>query len=195
MFLIKRPTEKRIVDFLQSAETLPFSYTEAGMTAVQLPAGYRLDHNRAILGKGRETFERAATSLKHWKHFDLGWVELFPEDAPVAIGSTVAVLVNHSFLWSLNGCRIIYVIDENDGPTRRFGFAYGTTIQHAESGEERFTIEWNASDDTVSYDILAYSRPRHWLARIGYPLTRWWQKRFARDSLEAMRRHLNDEKG
>ena len=61
MFLIKRPTEKRIADFLRSTETLPFSYTEAGMTAVQPPAGYRVDHNRVILGKGPETFERAAT--------------------------------------------------------------------------------------------------------------------------------------
>jgi uncharacterized protein (UPF0548 family) len=26
---------------------------------------------------------------------------------------------------------------------RRFGFAYGTLAQHAESGEERFTVEWN----------------------------------------------------
>ena len=112
MFLLKRPTEKRIADFLRSTETLPFSYTEAGMTAVQPPAGYRVDHNRVILGKGPETFERAATLLKHWKHFDLGWVKLFPRDAPVALGSTVAVLVNHLFLWSLNSCRIIYVIDE-----------------------------------------------------------------------------------
>ena len=106
MFLIKRPTEKRIADFLQSTETLPLSYTEAGMTAVQPPAGYRADHNRVILGKGPETFERAATSLKHWKHFDLGWVKLFPRDGPVAVGSTVTVLVNHLFLWSLNSCQI-----------------------------------------------------------------------------------------
>ncbi|HSV33799.1 MAG TPA: DUF1990 domain-containing protein [Pyrinomonadaceae bacterium] len=195
MFLLKRPTEKRIADFLRSTETLPFSYTEAGMTAVQPPAGYRVDHNRVILGKGPETFERAATLLKHWKHFDLGWVKLFPRDAPVALGSTVAVLVNHLFLWSLNSCRIIYVIDETEGPNRRFGFAYGTTIQHAESGEERFTIEWNASDDSVCYDILAYSRPQHWLARTGYPVTRWWQKRFSRDSLEAIQRHVSAEKG
>lgn len=195
MFLIKRPTAKRITHFLRSMETLPFSYTQAGMTAVHQPAGYRVDHNRVILGKGPETFEHAVTSLKHWRHFDLGWVKLFPEDAPVAVGSTVAVLVNHWFLWSLNGCRIVYIVDQNEGPNRRFGFAYGTTFEHAERGEERFTIEWNASDDTVSYDILAYSRPQHWLARTGYPMTRWWQRRFARESLEAMQRHVSAEKG
>ena len=40
-------------------------------------------------------------------------------------------------LWVLNACRIVYVIEE-DGPLRRFAFAYGTLPEHAESGEERF---------------------------------------------------------
>jgi uncharacterized protein (UPF0548 family) len=38
----------------------------------------------------------------------------------------------------------------------------------------------------VWYDIRAFSRPRHVLARLGYPLTRRTQKRFARDSVAAM---------
>ena len=75
---------------------------------------------------------------------------------------------------------------------KRFGFAYGTMAEHAESGEERFTVEWDRDEDTVWYDILAFSRPRQMLARLGYPLSRLLQKRFAEDSkaamLEAVRR-------
>lgn len=72
------------------------------------------------------------------------------------------------------------------GPPRRFGFAYGTLPGHVESGEERFVVEWREDDDSVWYDILAFSRPRHLAARAGYPLARGLQARFRRDSAAAM---------
>ena len=92
--------------------------------------------------------------------------------------------------WWLNSCRIVYVIDEQN-PVWRFGFAYGTLPGHIEAGEERFLLEWSAADDIVWYDILAFSRPRHMLARLGYPLVRRMQKQFGRDSAAAMRRSVN----
>ena len=190
MFLLKRPTEEQIKDFLVTAQGLPLSYPEVGAMHATPPPDYKVDHNFVPLGAGAEVFEHAVGALKHWKHFDLGWVQLLPADAQIQVGVTVAVLVNHSFLWSLNACQIVYVIDEHEDTIRRFGFAYGTTTQHAERGEERFIIEWNATDETVSYDILAFSKPGHWLAKFAYPLTRWWQKRFARDSMKAMLKQL-----
>ena len=90
-------------------------------------------------------------------------------------------------LWWVNACRIVYLVDEQ-APVSRFGFAYGTLPEHAESGEERFTVEWHEDDDTVWYDILAFSRPHQLLARLAYPYVRRLQKRFARDSAAAMGR-------
>jgi uncharacterized protein (UPF0548 family) len=49
-------------------------------------------------------------------------------------------------------------------------------------------VGWDEADDAVWYDILAFSRPQQFLARLGYPLARRLQKRFARDSAAAMRR-------
>ena len=69
----------------------------------------------------------------------------------------------------------------------RFGFAYGTLPGHAERGEERFLVEWSHEDDSVFYDVLAFSRPNHLLAWLGYPFARILQRRFARDSKEAMK--------
>lgn len=88
-------------------------------------------------------------------------------------------------LWCLNACRIVSVVDDQ-GPVKKFGFAYGTLPAHVESGEERFSVEWNKEDDSVWYDILAFSRPRQFLVRAGYPAVRRLQKRFARDSAAAM---------
>ena len=58
---------------------------------------------------------------------------------------------------------------------KRLGFAYGTLAEHAESGEERFTIEWNRNKDEVLYDIFAFSRPRQAFAKLGHPLSRLLQ--------------------
>jgi uncharacterized protein (UPF0548 family) len=77
----------------------------------------------------------------------------------------------------------------------RFGFAYGTLPHHVERGEERFCVEWRHADDSVWYDILAFSRPHHPLLIPGYPVARIVQRRFARDSKRAMLRavHAQEE--
>jgi uncharacterized protein (UPF0548 family) len=116
--------------------------------------------------------------------FNMPWLRLDRTSAPIQVGTDVAVSVHHFGFYSLNACRIVYVVDEED-PVKRFGFAYGTLAEHAESGEERFTVEWDRGD-TIWYDILAFSRPRNLLARLGYPLSRLLQKRFAEDSKAAM---------
>ena len=55
----------------------------------------------------------------------------------------------------------------------------------ANSGEERFTVELDQIDGSVWYDLYAFSRPRA-AARLAYPFSRLLQKRFARESKEAM---------
>ena len=182
MFRIQRPSPKVIEEFLSSQRTKTFSYLEIGATRGQLPAGYTVDHNRVRLGRGAEVFVRAAESLRAWRMLNLGWVQLFPSDMPVEMNQTVAVLVRHFGFWSLNACRVVYVFAEE----RAHGFAYGTLDDHAEQGEERFSVEWSADDGSVFYDILAFSRPRQWQARVARPLSRALQRKFARDSKAAM---------
>ena len=117
--------------------------------------------------------------------FRLGWVEAYPPDTPIVVGEIVAVIARAIGLWSLNACRIIYVVDESV-PIRRFGFAYGTLADHVASGEERFLVEWDRATGAVWYDILAFSRPRHFLTRLGYPYMRRTQSRFRKESGAAM---------
>ena len=189
MFLLHRPSAETIAHFIESQSQLPFSYSQTGTTRTQPPSGYMVDHNRIKLGAGQGCYERATRALKQWKHFDLGWVTAVPSGLPIEAGTTVGVLAHTFGVWSLNACRIVYVVDE-DGDVRRFGFAYGTLPDHVEQGEERFMIEWQREDDSVWYDILAFSRPRHPLTKLTKPVVRQLQKKFARESLAAMRRAL-----
>jgi uncharacterized protein (UPF0548 family) len=190
MFLFGEPSGKRIEEFLRGQSEAPFSYADVGASRKGAPSGYTVDHNRVRLGEGEEVFVRASEAIRGWKMFDLGWVSIRPPDAPIEVGAEVAVLGRHYGFWSLNACRIVYLVEEA-GEVHRYGFAYGTLPEHAESGEERFTVEWNRADGSVWYDVYAFSRPRHPLARIGYPAGRMLQKRFARDSKQAMVRATN----
>lgn len=123
-----------------------------------------------------------------WKMFDLGWVELIHPPSPVEPGQTVLILAHTWNLYSLSASRVLAMIDSDDGETQQWGFCYGTLQDHVERGEERFTVEYHPRDSSVWYDILAFSRPQHPLARIAYPLSRAAQRRFATDSKAAMLR-------
>ncbi len=184
MFLIRRPSSETIEQFISSQRDLSFTYDQVGATRTQPPAGYTVDHNRIRLGEGEETYGRGIAALRSWTHFDLGWVRIVPPGTTVEAGMTVAVEAKTFGFWSLSACRIVYVIDEK-GPLKKFGFAYGTLRDHVECGEERFTVE-RREDDSVWYDIYAFSRPHHPIVRLAFPLARMLQKRFARDSLAAM---------
>jgi uncharacterized protein (UPF0548 family) len=176
----KKPTRRFIDDFIAAQATTGFSYAHMGTSASGAPSGFVLDEIHTRLGAGQSTFTRAAEA-------DLDWVELCWPETPIEPGRTVAVLARVLGFWWLNACRIIEVIDRQVGPVRQFGFVYGTLADHAESGEERFCVTWN-EDDSVWYSIRAFSRPNQWLPRLGYPLVRRTQKRFARQSSAAMLR-------
>lgn len=181
---LRKPTAETLTRFLAAQAKLPFSYSAVGATAASPPDGYVVDRTRLQLGRGETVFRAAVAALKKWRQFDLGWVEAWSPDTPLRADEVVAVMGHAAGLWWLNACRIVYVIDEAD----KFGFAYGTLPGHVESGEERFTIEWNRADDGVWFDILAFSKPNHFLIRLGYPWVRRAQKRFGRESAAAMRR-------
>jgi uncharacterized protein (UPF0548 family) len=187
VILARKPSTETIRRFLDGQRKLDFSYPFVGATATTPPAGFAVDHTRIRLGSGEAVFAAAKAAVERWDQFRLSWLEASPSDTPIRPGEVVAILARTSGLSWLVACRIIYVINEN-GPITRFGFAYGTLPDHAATGEERFLTEWDRADDSVWYDILAFSRPRHRLARWGYPVIRRMQQRFGRESAAAVLR-------
>ena len=186
MFFLSEPSRSAIAKFVESQRDQPFTYSEVGATGERPPQEFTIDHNRIQLGKGIETYLRAVDALKEWQQFDLGWVSIVPEGVPIEVGEILAVKARAFGSWSLNAARVVYVINEE----KRFGFAYGTLPDHVECGEERFMIEFN-ENESVWYDILAFSKPRHPLVRMSFPLGRMLQKRFARESLQRMIKAVN----
>src|ERR1700733_3641092 len=114
MFCWSKPARSRIDMFISP---------EVGSSRQQAPKTYTVDHNRIKLGQGAETFERAKLAIRQWKMFEMPWVHLCWPDTPIEPGSTVAVLVSHFGFWSMNACRIVYVV-EGHGSLERYGLAY-----------------------------------------------------------------------
>ena len=187
MLSFRKPVVESLRRVLAVQARLDFTYAAVGSTAHTPPVGYVVDRTRVKLGEGEAVFQSARAALERWEQFRLGWVEAWPTETPIRPGEAIAVMGRAVGLWWLNCCRIIYVVDEA-GPVSRFGFAYGTLPGHVECGEERFLIEWDRETDTVWYDIVAFSKPNHFLTRVGYAAVRRVQKRFGRDSAAAMQR-------
>ena len=185
MIALKRPDDAALRRFLESQRDAAFSYPDVGATASELPAGYDVDRNRVRVGEGVRDFHRALQALRSWRMFDLGWVAAIPGEPAIREGVPVAVVAKACGLWFVNACRVVYTVDEQHDGVHRAGFAYGTLPEHVESGEERFLIEHDAAG-VVWYDVLAFSNARHPLARLGYPVTRVLQRRFARESMQRM---------
>ncbi|MEM9702746.1 MAG: DUF1990 domain-containing protein [Planctomycetota bacterium] len=188
---LKKPSDATLDDVLTQAGRSGFTYRETGMTDGPAPGGYIVDRTTTVVGHGDDAFAAAREGLKTWQHFRFGWITPWPGDTPLKPGADVVVLARVSFVYLFNACRVVYAFDE-PGPTPRFGFAYGTLAPHAESGEERFEVR-HETDGSVVYEITAYSRPGNWLTRLGYPVARVLQRRFARDSTAAMAAYVAAE--
>jgi uncharacterized protein (UPF0548 family) len=194
MITLTRPTERALDKYLAAHRNSLFTYNSVGATRRESPAGFDVDRHRVFLGHGRGDYERAKQALRAWKMIPPEIGAIHSSSEPIVPGAEVALLLRTPLVWWTNAARIIYTFDgpaETSG-IERFGFAYGTLDDHVECGEERFSVEWRADDDSVWYELVAFSRPRHWLARIGYYFVRWQQARFRRLSGIAMQRAVRE---
>jgi len=187
MLFLFRPGTPAIQRLLNECEHASFSYKAVGSTRTVPPAGWRINHMRRLIGIGSAAHARAVAALFSWQLLAIEGLEVFPSAATLQPNTSVAILSRHFGVWSLDFCRVIYVLrdePENDGALLRTGFAYGTLPGHAVRGEEIFSIEWHPATQEVWYDIYSFSLPATPLVRLIGPIARATQRRFARASLE-----------
>ena len=175
MYRLLRPNENTISTYLSTCSDLPLSYSAVGSTLSNtMPSGWLVNHNEVGLGYGDDVWHVAKSSIAAFSMFDIDWVELVPSHAKMIKGEIVATMARIVGVWTLNPCRIIDVVDENN----RYGFAYGTLEPHAMRGEERFLILRNPETGEIRFDITSFSKPRDWVSWITLPMVRSIQRRF-----------------
>lgn len=136
---------------------------------------------RRHVGSGQPAFDAAVAAVDSWAAQRHAGIEVYPPQARPAEGETVVQLLRLGPLWATATCRIIYRLDEAD----RAGFAYGTLPVHPVHGEEAFLVERDAAG-VVRATISVFSRPNHWLVRLGGPIGRLLQRRTARTYAEGI---------
>ena len=172
---LRKPSPERLRELLESWKESPLSY---GARLLEKGGhGFIADEHAVRLGSGEGVWRKACEALDAWKMFPV-WAEVAREEVKgQAPGQIVAMVTRIGGLWWINPCRILRRCDS----ATTHGFVYGTLPEHAECGEEMFCVE-KRPDGSVWYVIRAFSHPRHWMAWLGFPLARWWQCRFVRDS-------------
>lgn len=111
------------------------------------------------------------TGLKTWKAHGVPGVRVYPHPSEIQTGATVVVTLGTPLLALAAPCRVVGVTDER----ARWGFAYGTLPGHPEQGDEAFVVSISP-DDSVRFEITAFSRPVDPIARLSGPLGRGMQK-------------------
>jgi len=97
-----RPSSQTIQGLLDRPG-VSFNYAGLGLSREgRAPDGYAVNARQESIGRGAKEFELACAALRRWEMFGFDWVELCWTDAPIAEGSTVAVLASRLGLWSLN---------------------------------------------------------------------------------------------
>src|SRR5205085_9546089 len=156
MLTIRMPDKSLLESTLRKQSTQQFSYDEVGLSErEETPtlSAYHIDRPQLVLGSGPSTFESAVEAMKSWQHFAVPNAKLFPSSPTIEKGTNLLVYAHHYGIWSTNACRIVYVVDEINAPTQRFGYGYGTLPEHVERGEERFMIEMDEATGEVVYKL------------------------------------------
>nr|CAB3497323.1 unnamed protein product [Digitaria exilis] len=87
--------------------------------------------------------------------------------------------------------QIAYVVSKSSESKGGSMFALGSgTLQgHLLAGEERFSVEVD-EEDRVWYEVVSLSKPAHLLATLCYPYVQLRQRHFAKQSGQAILRHV-----
>lgn len=181
-----RPSTEVVDALIRDHTSAALTYDAVGGTLGVLPSGWVIDDRDVVLGKGESVFAAATAAMRRWAQFNLAWVAPVRTDVPIAEGELFSFLARAFGVWSVNVCRIVYVVDERDASASRFGFAYGTVGAHSVRGEERFMVTWDRTTDEVRFGIRKFSLPANLLIAALGPVTRWIQGRFTRDALARM---------
>jgi uncharacterized protein (UPF0548 family) len=173
---------------MESLDASEPTYEDIGATlAGKQPDGFHHDRYEIVLGQGLRDYERAVMGLKTWKAHRLPGMRVFPVGEEIRTGGTVIVTLGTPIIAIAAPCRVVSVID---GQTR-WGFAYGTLPGHPEEGEEAFVVSISP-DQTVRFEIQAFSRPGDPLVRLAGPIGRGIQRGGTGGYLRALKRFVDN---
>lgn len=184
---LTRPSQAELEAVLRVSGSQSLTYPDVGATDHIMPSGWYQTDQTVTLGEDDATWTRAVEALHTWRMFDIPWIDLLACGPPQR--DQDVVFASRQFgLWGVHAVRVVQTWQEQQGPQRRVGFAYGTLPHHAVAGEERFSLRQDEPGEPIIFRVRQFSRPRSWLLSALRPASRAVQDAFVRDALRAMQR-------
>lgn len=126
--------------------------------------------HRRVAGQGRDLYHRCVSELLSGRaHRAAG----APLTGPFTVDGVV-VICPLGIRSLASPCRIL----RREVGDRHTELVYGTLPGHLECGEESFRVDLTGDGDVV-VTVSAFSRPAHWLTRLGGPVARAAQRLMA----------------
>jgi uncharacterized protein (UPF0548 family) len=147
------------------------------------PAGFRSVRSTAVVGSGRDAFERAAAAVLDWGAQRGAGLRVRASGSAGTPGTVVVLTAGLPRLGYDIPCRVVRA--RTDGDER--GFAYGTLPGHPESGEECFLVRLTPDGDVV-YEIRVFFRLASRAARLAGPVSLLLQRAATQAYVAAIRR-------
>ena len=197
------PPLEQLGAFARSSSDAPLARYPAGrLRSGDLPAGWLVNRSEEQIGSGRAAYESSRRALERLEPMQLEWLRTVVQDETLAISSR-----QFGFLWVLCANRLLRNERQKDALFSRIGtpsiglpssprgssysIGWGTTRRHVLAGEERLRVRYVVQSERVLFEVLSFSRPRHLLSLLTYPLVVMQQRRFACDATAVMRRAVN----
>ena len=208
MGYVDRPDAARYADRLEAARALASTYDAAARERHTEAAGWHLDHHRAELPPEppgpplpHGSWARARQILEAYDFPDPDLITGIYSPREPLDGRPMLLRARFLMFTFWFAVRVQDVVDEtrdsDRGPLRVWGFSYTTLEGHFEKGIISFAVEKELASGAVSVHIDAVSRPdriRNPFYWLGFKLFgRRLQLRFARTSLERIRRFVHQE--
>jgi uncharacterized protein (UPF0548 family) len=191
VIVVMRPTPGFLASLVDRLRDKQVTYDEVGQTrSMTLPAGYRHQRETVAVGRGEVAWARAREALLTWQAHRRAGLTIYPPGATIDAGTVVVATAHLGPVAVVIPCRVVYRTDEMG----RFGFAYGTLPGHPERGEEGFHVTLD-TDGTVSFEVVAFSRPADLVSRLGGPLSRATQAVATRRYLDGVKAYVSGGPG
>jgi uncharacterized protein (UPF0548 family) len=136
------------------------------------PSGYRHVRGRARIGRGEQVYAAAVHALGSFDMQRGSGLKAKTDAAMAAVGVEVEFGFGAGPLRMWAPVRVVWLVNE----PLRYGYGYGTLPGHPEDGEEGFLVSL-APDETVWFEVRAFSRPARWFVRLAGPLAALVQDR------------------
>ncbi len=152
------------------------------------------DSRQVLLGKGPEVLEQALQAVYDLQMFNLPpFCKAISNTSSIKLGTVIVVTARALGLWVKIASFVSEIIQSKDQEKTSVGFAYTTLAGHIEFGKEWFRVDYYPDSQEVYFNLSSISRPNYiWCFPI-YPIIRFYQLKFQKLSLLAMKKSLNLE--